>query len=259
MGRNKKLHYHIRWRGYSEAHDTWEPENNVKHVQELVNKFHEQHPIAARETYLNDEGRDSEDLSPSLMSPNASQNSSQSDLSLPIDWTPYPTTTNDNGPMAAYPTSEHSDNPASLSTTVSRLTLTNPGAVQVVNAAPIWVRTTTTTTAQPPAAVHPPFQHTSCHRRPAWTYLEPEVYDSDGERRHIYYSTSPSSDSHSSPPPLPRGTSQSPPATSSVATSAYQTAPPGSVSPLGLPSPPRSDHGSTGQDEGAHYLGEGTQ
>ena len=46
---------------------------------------------------------------------------------------------------------------------------------------------------------------------------------------------------------------------SSVATSTYQTAPSGPLSPPGLPSPPRSDHGSESQDERAHYLGEGTQ
>ena len=32
MGRNKKLHYLIRWKGYSKAHDTWEPEGNVEHA-----------------------------------------------------------------------------------------------------------------------------------------------------------------------------------------------------------------------------------
>jgi hypothetical protein len=29
MGWKCKLHYLIRWKGYSEAHDTWEPEDNV--------------------------------------------------------------------------------------------------------------------------------------------------------------------------------------------------------------------------------------
>ena len=38
--RNKKLHYLIRWKGYSEAHDTWEPEENVEHAQELIKQFH---------------------------------------------------------------------------------------------------------------------------------------------------------------------------------------------------------------------------
>jgi hypothetical protein len=29
IGQKRKLHYLIRWKGYSEAHDTWEPEENV--------------------------------------------------------------------------------------------------------------------------------------------------------------------------------------------------------------------------------------
>ena len=46
--------------------------------------------------------------------------------------------------------------------------------------------------------------------------------------------------------------------TSSVVTSAYQTAPSGPISPPNLPSPPRLDHGFEGQDERAHF-GEGAQ
>ena len=57
----------------------------------------------------------------------------------------------------------------------------------------------------------------------------------------------------------PRGRSQSPPSAGSITTSAFQTALSGPVSPPNLPSPPRSDHGLEGQDERAHYLGEGTQ
>ena len=116
-------------------------------------------------------------------------------------------------------------------------------------------------TAQPPTTVHTTLQRAPRHCHPAWTYLKPEVYDSDGERRRIKYSPSTSSPTNSNPPspPRPHGTSQSPPAMSSIATSAYQTAPSGLVSPPSLPSPPRSDPGSQGQDEGTHYLGEGTQ
>ena len=42
-GRNKKLHYLIQWKGYSEAHDTWELEDNVKHAWDLVQQFHQQY------------------------------------------------------------------------------------------------------------------------------------------------------------------------------------------------------------------------
>jgi hypothetical protein len=29
FGRNKKLQYKVRWKGYSEAHDSWEPVSNI--------------------------------------------------------------------------------------------------------------------------------------------------------------------------------------------------------------------------------------
>ena len=165
--------------------------------------------------------------------------------------------------MPTGPAQEHQHDSTSLPTTIPRLTLANPRAVQVVNAALIWARTTSTTTAtQSPTAVHTSLQCALHHRRPAWTFLDPIVYDSDGERRQINHSptsTSPPTDSHLPSPPLPRGRSQLPPTMSSVTPSTYQTAPSGPVSPPGLPSPPHSNHGSEGQDERAHYLGEGTQ
>ena len=41
FGHNKKLQYCVRWKGYSEAHDTWEPKENI-HVDDLVSDFHQQ-------------------------------------------------------------------------------------------------------------------------------------------------------------------------------------------------------------------------
>jgi hypothetical protein len=38
FGRRKELQYHIQWKGYSPAHNTWEPANNV-HAPELVQEF----------------------------------------------------------------------------------------------------------------------------------------------------------------------------------------------------------------------------
>ena len=96
IGRNKKLHYLIQWKGYSEAHDTWEPEDNVEHAQESIKQFHQQHPTAVQRCYLNDQGEDDKKTSSPPMSPNASQSSSESDLSLPISWAPYPATPDDN-------------------------------------------------------------------------------------------------------------------------------------------------------------------
>jgi hypothetical protein len=38
-GHEKKLQYLLRWKGYSQAHDSWEPTEQV-HAPELVDRFH---------------------------------------------------------------------------------------------------------------------------------------------------------------------------------------------------------------------------
>jgi hypothetical protein len=38
FGRNKKLQYRVWWKGYSKAHDTWEPTDNI-HAPDLVSAF----------------------------------------------------------------------------------------------------------------------------------------------------------------------------------------------------------------------------
>jgi hypothetical protein len=38
FGRNKKLQYKVRWKGYSEAHDSWEPVDNI-HTPELLEEY----------------------------------------------------------------------------------------------------------------------------------------------------------------------------------------------------------------------------
>jgi hypothetical protein len=68
-----------------------------------------------------------------------------------------------------------------ITAAVSNLTITNPGAVQVVGAAPIYTRATTLTETQPQTAVRSTFLRTTTGSRPRWFDIDPEVYNSDGE------------------------------------------------------------------------------
>lgn len=47
-GRNKKLQYFVRWKGYGPDEDNWEPAENLKHAQEVIKEFYELHPHAVR-------------------------------------------------------------------------------------------------------------------------------------------------------------------------------------------------------------------
>ena len=40
------LKYLIRWKGYGEGEDTWEPEQNLKHAPAKLADFHTQNPSA---------------------------------------------------------------------------------------------------------------------------------------------------------------------------------------------------------------------
>ena len=55
FGQKQKKQYRIRWKGYSEAHDTWEPEENI-HAPELILQFHQDQGMRIRATRLVDEG-----------------------------------------------------------------------------------------------------------------------------------------------------------------------------------------------------------
>ena len=44
-----QLQFLIRWKGFSEAHDSWEPAKDV-HAEELVDEFYKRHPTAIRTT-----------------------------------------------------------------------------------------------------------------------------------------------------------------------------------------------------------------
>ena len=48
-GRWKKKQYLVKWKGYSDAHNSWEPAENVN-APELVKEYHGRQPARARET-----------------------------------------------------------------------------------------------------------------------------------------------------------------------------------------------------------------
>jgi hypothetical protein len=50
-GCGKNLQYLLKWRGYSQAHDSWEPAEQV-HAPELVDRFHRENPEAIRAVCL---------------------------------------------------------------------------------------------------------------------------------------------------------------------------------------------------------------
>ena len=45
----RQVQYLVRWKGFSEAHDSWEPATNI-HADELVQEFYKRHPKAIRNT-----------------------------------------------------------------------------------------------------------------------------------------------------------------------------------------------------------------
>jgi hypothetical protein len=44
MDDDGSLRYEVKWKGYSEDENTWEPAGNLRHCQKLVRKFHKDHP-----------------------------------------------------------------------------------------------------------------------------------------------------------------------------------------------------------------------
>jgi Chromo (CHRromatin Organisation MOdifier) domain len=48
LGHWKKLQYLIRWKGFSEAHDSWEPPENLENAHEAIRDFYHTNPQAIR-------------------------------------------------------------------------------------------------------------------------------------------------------------------------------------------------------------------
>ncbi|QRW15575.1 Retrotransposable element Tf2 protein [Rhizoctonia solani] len=47
-GKSRKLWYLVKWKGYNEGSNSWEPIDNVDNAQEAIKEFHDEHPDAVR-------------------------------------------------------------------------------------------------------------------------------------------------------------------------------------------------------------------
>jgi hypothetical protein len=70
-GCRKKLQYLLRWKGYSQAHDSWESADQV-HAPELVDRFHRENPEAIRAIDLKEDELDEEKTMPYIHPDNGS-------------------------------------------------------------------------------------------------------------------------------------------------------------------------------------------
>jgi hypothetical protein len=44
----RKLFFKVRWKGFSEVHDSWEPAENLENAQEAVVEFYQKNPGAEK-------------------------------------------------------------------------------------------------------------------------------------------------------------------------------------------------------------------
>jgi hypothetical protein len=52
-GQKKTLQYLVRWKGFSEAHDSWEPKGNLSNTTLKTKEFHDKNPKAIRRMVIN--------------------------------------------------------------------------------------------------------------------------------------------------------------------------------------------------------------
>src|SRR6201986_3953046 len=86
-GRKKELQYLLRWKGYSQAHDSWEPADQV-HAPELIDEFHQRNPLAIKAMVV-----ERESTSPTHSMSNGQVFYPPTPRSIPDDWEllPLPT------------------------------------------------------------------------------------------------------------------------------------------------------------------------
>jgi transposase InsO family protein len=90
-GRKRTLQYLVRWKGFSGAHNSWEPKRNLNNATQLVKDFHDKNPRAIRQMVINQSGSDMS----SAPLPDISSLCSQFDtLSLMSQETSYPSPSN---------------------------------------------------------------------------------------------------------------------------------------------------------------------
>ena len=92
-GRGKALQFLVHWKGYSTAHDSWEPKENI-HAPDLVRQFYEENPMAIRTLVMYD------DLGTSPLTPQSPSNSMDSDNAIPLElYCPQPELTLPSPPL----------------------------------------------------------------------------------------------------------------------------------------------------------------